>query len=68
MESVDLQIAHAAARRPREVGSEVGEQDLRLAVRTLWRDCLDGVRQRASPAEWDALRTRLAALERQMPD
>jgi hypothetical protein len=38
------------------------------ALRALWRDCIEKVRRRAAPEEWEPVRTRLAELERQLVD
>jgi hypothetical protein len=45
-------------------------QDVQLmhALRALWRDCIERVRRRAAPEEWEPVRTRLAELERQLVD
>ena len=37
-------------------------------LRALWRDCIEKVRRRAAPEEWEPVRTRLAELERQLVD
>ena len=36
------------------------------ALRALWRDCIEKVRRRAAPEEWEPVKTRLAELERQL--
>ena len=38
------------------------------ALCALWRDCIEKVRRRAVPEEWEPVRTRLAELERQLVD
>ena len=45
-------------------------QDVQLmdTLRALWRDCIERVRCRAAPEEWETVRTRLAELERQLVD
>ena len=45
-------------------------QDVQLmdALRALWRDCIEKVRRRAAPEEWEPVRARLAELERQLVD
>ena len=45
-------------------------QDVQLmdTLRALWRDCIERVRRRAAPEEWETVRTRLAELERQLVD
>jgi hypothetical protein len=36
------------------------------ALRALWRDCIEKVRRRAAPEEWEPVETRLAELDRQL--
>ena len=45
-------------------------QDVQLmdTLRALWHDCVERVRRRAAPEEWEPVRTRLAELERQLVD
>ena len=45
-------------------------QDVQLmdALRALWSDCIERLRGRAAPEEWETVRTRVAELERQLVD
>src|SRR6202165_4615059 len=36
------------------------------ALRALWRDCIEKVRRRAAPEEWEPVEARLAELDRQL--
>ena len=38
------------------------------SLRALWRGCIERVRRGADPEEWDLVKTRIAELERQLPD
>jgi hypothetical protein len=47
---------------------ELNDVQLMDRLRALWRECIDRVRQSATPQEWEAVNQRLAELEHQLSD
>ena len=61
-------MTDAALDQRRGARGDLRHVQLMDTLRVLWRDCIERVRCRATPEEWEAVRTRLAELERQLVD